>query len=233
MTADRQHWARLLARQFLFEKLAPAELDRLLAFARIRRVRAGEVIFAQGSPGDSLIAVLEGEVAISAPSADGPEVVFAVIGAGETFGEVALLDGKDRTADAVAGGDGSLLVIDRRDFMPFLAEHPEIALRLLPVLCAQIRRLSAHLEDALFLAQAARLAKTLLSLAAANGEDTRRGRRIARRLSQRQLGSLVGMPRESVNRQLRAWQAEGVIAMERRALTIADMAALRRIAGLD
>jgi CRP/FNR family transcriptional regulator, cyclic AMP receptor protein len=233
MSTDRQRWAALLGKQFLFEQLSPAELDRLLAFAHVKRVRAGESIFAQGAPGDSLIAVLEGEVAISAPSTDGREVVFTLIGAGQTFGEVALLDGKERTADAIADSDGTLLVIDRRDFMPFLADHPKIALRLLPVLCQQIRRMSEHLQDALFLAQAARLAKTLLSLAAASGEATPRGLRIARRLSQRQLGSLLGMPRESVNRQLRAWQADGVIAMEGRAVTITDVAALRRLAGLS
>jgi CRP/FNR family transcriptional regulator, cyclic AMP receptor protein len=233
MIGDRQHWAKLLGKQFLFEQLSPAELDRLLAFARVKQVRARGVIFAQGAPGDSLVAVLEGEVNISAPSADGREVVFAVMETGQTFGEVALLDGKERTADAIARTDCTLLVIDRRDFLPFLNDHPSIALRLLPVLCGQIRRMSEHLQDALFLAQSARLAKKLLSLAAADGEATRRGLRIGRRLSQRQLGSLVGMPRESVNRQLRAWQADGVIAIEPRALVITDDAALRRIAGLN
>ena len=232
MTSDRHHWARLLGRQFLFDQLAPAELDRLMAFARIVQFSAGTTIFTQGSPGDSLMAVLEGEVSITAPSEEGREVVFNVLEPGETFGEVALLDGKERTADAVAHTNCRLLVIDRRDFMPFLNAHPQIALRLLPVLCAQIRRMSEHVQDALFLDQPARLAKKLLSLAAVSGQTTPQGTRIRQRLSQRELGNLLGMPRETVNRQLRSWQAESLIALDRGAITVKNEAALRRIAHL-
>jgi CRP/FNR family transcriptional regulator, cyclic AMP receptor protein len=232
MTSDRHHWAKLLGKQFLFDQLGPTELDRLMAFARIVQFPAGATIFTQGSPGDSLMAVLEGEVSISAPSEEGREVVFNVLELGETFGEVALLDGKERTADAVAHTNCRLLVIDRRDFMPFLNAHPQIALRLLPVLCAQIRRMSEHVQDALFLDQPARLAKKLLSLAAVSGQTTPQGTRIRQRLSQRELGNLLGMPRETVNRQLRSWQAESLIALDRGAITVKNEAALRRIAHL-
>jgi CRP-like cAMP-binding protein len=233
MTSDRQHWAKLLGKQFLFDQLAPTELDRLLAFARVTQFPAGTTIFTQGSPGDSLVAVLEGEVHISAPSEEGREVVFAVIGAGETFGEVSMLDGKDRTADAVAHTNCRVLVIDRRDFMPYLNAHPQIALRLLPILCAQIRRMSEHVQDALFLDQPARLAKRLLSLAATSGQATPQGTRIRQRLSQRELGNLLGMPRETVNRQLRSWQAVGMITLDRGAITLKNETALRRIAHLS
>jgi len=232
MTSDRHHWARLLGRQFLFDQLAPAELDRLMAFARVVQFPAGATIFTQGSPGDSLMAVLEGEVSITAPSEEGREVVFNVLEPGETFGEVALLDGKERTADAVAHTNCRLLVIDRRDFMPFLNAHPQIALRLLPTLCAQIRRMSEHVQDALFLDQPARLAKKLLSLAAVSGQATPQGTRIRQRLSQRELGNLLGMPRETVNRQLRSWQADALIALDRGAITVKNETALRRIAHL-
>jgi CRP/FNR family transcriptional regulator, cyclic AMP receptor protein len=232
MTGDRRQLASLLGKQFLFELLSPVEFDRLLAFARVAHVSAGSTIFAQGSPGESLIAVLAGEVHISAPSAEGREVIFAVIELGQTFGEVALLDGKERTADAIAHTDCTLLVIDRRDFMPFLNDHPQIALRLLPILCEQIRRMSEHVQDALFLDQPARLAKKLLSLAAAAGETTLRGPRLRLRLSQRELGNFLGMPRETVNRQLRSWHADAVIALDRDTITLTDEAALRRIAGL-
>ena len=232
MTPDRREWTKLLGKQFLFEVLSPAEFDRLLTFARTVRFRAGTTIFAQGSPGDSLLAVLEGEVHITAPSAEGREVIFAIVEPGQTFGEVALLDGKDRTADAVARTDCTLLVIDRRDFLPFLREHPEIALRLLPLLCEQIRRMSEHVQDALFLDQPARLAKKLLALAEARGRTTPEGKRLSLSLSQRELGNFLGMPRETVNRQLRTWQAEAVIALDKGAITLKNEALLRRIAGL-
>ncbi|HYM02594.1 MAG TPA: Crp/Fnr family transcriptional regulator [Stellaceae bacterium] len=232
MTSDRQTLTNLLAKQFLFELLSPAEFDRLLAFARVVPHRAGSTIFAQGSPGDSLIAVIEGEVNISAPSVEGREVIFAVMKPGQTFGEVALLDGKDRTADAVARTDCRLLVIHRRDFMPFLNDHPQIALRLLPILCEQIRRMSEQVQDALFLDQPTRLAKKLLSLAAERGQPTPQGKRLGLHLSQRELGNFLGIPRETVNRQLRFWRAEGMIALDDGTITLTDEAALRQIAGL-
>jgi CRP/FNR family transcriptional regulator, cyclic AMP receptor protein len=231
MTQHREQWAAILRKHFLFEILSPTEFDRLLAFAQLRDFPAGGTIFTQGSPGNSLIAVLEGEVRISAPSADGREVVFAILEAGQTFGEVALLDGKDRTADAIAHTQCTLLLIHRRDFLPFLEAHPEIALRLLPILCEQVRRMSEHVQDALFLNQPARLAKKLLALAATKGRRTTLGTRLAVRLSQRQLGNLLGIPRETVNRQLRAWQAEDVISLDDGAITLKDEAALQRIAG--
>ena len=232
MTGDRKELTRLLGGQFLFELLSHAELDRLLTFARIAHFSAGSTIFAQASPGDSLISVLEGEVHISAPSAEGREVIFAVVEAGQTFGEVALLDGKERTADAIAHTDCKLLIIDRRDFVPFLNDHPQIALRLLPILCEQIRRMSEHVQDALFLAQPARLAKKLLSLAATRGQTSPQGTRLHLHLSQRELGNFLGMPRETVNRQLRSWHADAVIVLEGDVITLKDEAALRRIAGL-
>jgi CRP/FNR family cyclic AMP-dependent transcriptional regulator len=232
MPPDRREWIRLLGKQFLFAVLSPAEVERLLSFARTTRFRAGATIFSQGSPGDSLLAVLEGEVQITAPSAEGREVIFAIVEPGQTFGEVALLDGKDRTADAVARTDCTLLVIDRRDFLPFLRDHPHVALRLLPILCEQIRRMSEHVQDALFLDQPARLAKKLLALAEARGQSTTEGKRLRLTLSQRELGNFLGMPRETVNRQLRSWQAESVIALEKGIIILKNEALLRRIAGL-
>jgi len=233
MTGEQDDWPKLLGKQFLFAPLAPAELERLLGFAHVAQFRAGKAIFTQGSPGDSLIVVLEGEVRISAPSADGREVVFAVIEPGQSFGEVALLDGKDRTADAVAQTDCELLVIERRSFVPFLKSNPEVALRLLAVLCERLRRTTEQVEDMLFRDLPSRLAKKLLSLAATSGERAHGGFRIATRMSQRELGTMGGMSRESVNKQRRQWQLGGIITMDHGCIVLTDERALQKLAELE
>src|SRR5260221_4487896 len=220
----------LLRTHALFPPLPSGELDQLLAHPRMPQYRHGEVIFHKASPGTGMMAVLAGQVRISAPSADGREIVLNMINAGEIFGEIALLDGKDRTADAMAQTDFELLVIERRSFIPFLISNPEVALRLLAVLCDRLRRTTEQVEDMLFRDLPSRLAKKLLSLAAASGERSERGLRIATKLSQRELGAMVGMSRESVNKQLRQWQVEGIIASKQDCIMLADERTLQSLA---
>jgi CRP-like cAMP-binding protein len=214
----------------LFAHLTPEETDQLLAHAHVAHYRQGKVIFLKASPGTGMMAVLKGRVRISAPSVDGREIVLNVIEPGEVFGEIALLDGKDRTADAIAQTDCELLVIERRSFVPFLKNNPEVALRLLSVLCERLRRTTEQVEDMLFLDLSGRLAKKLRSLAEASAERTEQGHRIATRLSQRELGAMVGMSRESINKQLRQWQNDGIVSVARGAITVTDETALRDLA---
>src|SRR5260221_2099905 len=119
----------ILRNHALFAHLTPGEIDQLLAHARVAHFRHGEVIFHKASPGTGMMAVLGGQVRIKAPSADGREIVLNMINPGEIFGEVALLDAKDRTADAAAQTDFERLVLERRSFIPFLISNPEVALR--------------------------------------------------------------------------------------------------------
>src|SRR5947207_4349571 len=100
----------------LFGILSAKDVDALLLHARFEHYPAGRLIFAKGSPGRSMMAVLAGNIRISSASSNGHEVVFAILNAGEIFGEMALLDGGERTADATAMNDCDLLVLDQRDF---------------------------------------------------------------------------------------------------------------------
>ena len=218
-----------LSRHWLFERLSRPEIDRLGAHVRIQRHRANEVIFRKGDPGHGMMAVLAGRVKISSTSPDGKEAVLNIIDAGQVFGEIALLDGKPRTADATAMGATQLLVLDRRDFLPFLERHPEVYLRIIGVLCDRLRRTSEQVEDSLFLLQSVRLAKTLARLAREYGVETDRGLRIDLKLSQRELGTLVGMRREGLNRQLRQWREQGLIANEGGHLLVRDLDRLERL----
>ncbi len=219
-----------LARHDLLGHLTPEELDRLLAPARVERLDEGRVLFRKGDPGDKLYVVLAGRISIGTTSEDGKEVVFNVLGRGEVFGEIALLDGKARTADATAMAECHLLVLDRSDFMPFLESHPEVAARLIAVLCERVRWVSQSYEDALFLPLPARLAKRLLLLAETHGEPAGgTGTRIEFPLSQQEMAKMAGVSREAVNKLLRAWQTEGLIAHDHSHVTILDKARLKRL----
>jgi len=108
-----------------------------------------------------MIAVLQGEVKIVSLSPTGKEVVLNVIHAGEVFGEIAVIDGKERSAGASATTDCDLLIIDRRDVLPIFERHPEICMMLMQVLCQRLRRTSEQVEDVLFRSLEARAAKAL------------------------------------------------------------------------
>ena len=127
--------------------MQPEELDEILKFASERRVRRGQTIFQRGDNGSSLMAVLRGRVRISSVSGEGKEVTLNVISPGEIFGEIALLDGQPRSADATAIEETLLLVVERRHFLPFLRQNEDLYLRLLAVLCSRLRRTSMALEE--------------------------------------------------------------------------------------
>lgn len=224
---------KLLENHFLLGQLAPADLDRLASYARVAHYRADESIFLKGSPGTGMMAVISGRVKITAPSADGKEVILNLINPGEIFGEIALLDGKERTADAVALTDCELMVLERRDFLPFLHSRPELCVRLLSILCERLRRTSEQVEEILFLELPGRFARSLLRLAQSHGERVAGGIRIMLPLSQREFGELVGISREGINKQLHAWQRDGWVALDKGEIVIRNMAALKRVADPD
>ncbi len=211
----------------IFGGLTPELLDTLGSYVIRQAVKRGAVIFARGDPGTSLFAVCSGTVKISAASPGDRGAVFNLITEGAIFGEIALLDGRKRSADATAITDCELMMIERRDILPLIQERPEIALKLIEVLCGRLRHTSEQLEDIMFLDLPARLAKTLLKLAN-NSKHASRGRRIA--LTQSQLGEIIGMSRESTNKQLRLWQRQNLVLLEHGGIVILAPDALAAIA---
>ena len=203
-----------LLRSPLFQAMTPDELDATLKFAVERRCPRGSIIFHKGDEGSSLMAVLQGRVKISSVSAEGKEVTLNVIARGEIFGEIALLDGKPRSADATASEPTLLLVVERRHFLPFLRENDDLYLRLLAVLCERLRRTSLALEELALFDLPARLARVLLKMAEDYGRPAVGGVRIDMKLSQRDLSTLVASTRESVNKQMQSWRKDGVVDMD-------------------
>ncbi len=194
--------------------MQPEEVDAILDFATERRFRRGQVVFQKGDTGSSMMAVLSGRVRISAVNADGKEITLNVINPGEVLGEIALLDGQPRSADASAIEDTVLLVVERRNFLPFLTNNQQLASRLLAVLCEKLRSTSLALEQIALFDLEARLARLILKLAADYGRPSADGTRIEMKLSQRDISNLVASSRESVNKQLAIWRDSGVLAIE-------------------
>jgi CRP/FNR family transcriptional regulator, cyclic AMP receptor protein len=218
----------LLSDHPLFGELGPDLLDRLHAHAVMHRVPRGTTIFVKGDPGESLFAICSGSVKIVTPSGASRDAILNVLHPGSIFGEIALLDGRPRSADATALTDCEFLVIHRRDFLPLLQAEPGLAQKLIEVLCERLRRTTEQLEDVMFLDLPARLAKALLLLSH-QGKPARGGAKVA--LTQREIGHMIGMSRESTNKQLRSWERQRWIRLERGGIVVLAPAALAAVAG--
>lgn len=219
-----------LADSDVFGALYDEELDELIGYGKTTQIAAGKIIFQRDDPSDSVMIVLGGRVKIYNVSADGKEAVLNFINEGQCFGEIGMLDGKGRSADASAIVPSELFVLKRADVTSFIEKHPEVAWRVIGVLCAKLRRTTEMMEDSVLLNMAPRIAKSLLRLAHDYGRRQGDATRIELRLSQRELGGYVGLARENINRQLRAWRQDGLITMEGGHITIVDMPGLKQVA---
>jgi CRP/FNR family cyclic AMP-dependent transcriptional regulator len=221
-----------LGQSGLFRQFNDGERDALFARGRTHEYAANENIFLMGTPGDDMVAVVSGTIRISMPSPDGKEVVLAILGPGEICGEIALLDGKERSADANAVTECSVVVLERRDVLAFLAKYPDAWTKLIDVLCARMRTADHQMAGFAMTPLPVRLAKVLLRLTSpGHAADGRGGECI--RLSQRELGNMIGATRESVNKHLRAWQRKGCVRIADRRIVITDRARLEELTGRE
>jgi len=225
--SDIETAQRLLGACSLFSGLAEDERRLLVGRAKIKAFAAGQRIFSIGEPGTSMMAVLGGSIRISIPAASGKEVVLAILQPRQIFGEIAVLDGKERTADAQALTDCQVAVLERSDVLGFFDRNPTRWLKIIEVLCERLRRTDQQISDLALQQVPVRLAKTLLRLA----EDlTPSGRGIEIPLSQRELGNFVGASRESVNKCLGDWQRAGILRVEENIIVLTDRKSLDAVA---
>jgi CRP-like cAMP-binding protein len=195
----------------LFAALSQEELVECCRIATRRRARARERIVRQGERDASLYVVLDGRLRVSAVSEAGAEVTLEILAGGDIFGDLAVIDGRPRSASVVALAACSLLVFPRDVFRALLARFPALALSTLEMLAARVRTLAQRAEDGVALDARARLAKALLTLSARFGSGSARRREVDLGISQRDLAELVGTKREIVNRIFRAWSGEGIL----------------------
>ena len=222
----------LIERVPLFVRLEPAQLDALTAVTTTRRLAAREELFHKGDPAAQVYVIASGRLKVATTSTHGDDVTFNLLGEGEVVGELPLLTGGRRTGTVSALEPSELLVLERRDFLRFLREHPEAASALLVVLAERLVRITEFVEDTIFLKLPARLAKKLLHLAESYGLEEQDGTHLQLRLSQGELADLVGVSRESVNKQIRAWTEEGVVRMERGSIILLRRSTLEQLAGM-
>lgn len=215
----------ILARHPLFQPLAAGDIARLVAGGRSLRRTRGERVFARGEAGGELLLVLSGAIRVSVFARSGAEIVHNVIQAGEACGEISLLDARPRSADAVAIADCELLAIGREPALKLLAGRSDVAANALVVLCERLRRACPQVEDALFLGTQSRLAHAILRQAQPVG-----GVELRLRATQKQLGEMIGLSRESTNKQLQVWVRRGWIEIEKGGVLVRDPAALSNVA---
>jgi CRP/FNR family cyclic AMP-dependent transcriptional regulator len=209
--------ARILGKSLLFGALDDAARQELAARVRRQSFDTGAPIFHVGAPGQSMMVILNGTVRVSLPGPKGKGVILADLGAGDLLGEVALLDGKERSADASALTKCELLVLERRDVVAFLEKRSDLCLKLLELMCARLRKSDQRMSDIAFFELSSRLAKVLLDRA---GTPGRAGAKPKLSLSQTELAGMINATRENVNRCLRNWQRQGIVDVSERWITL-------------
>jgi len=210
----------------LFSKLSPGDLQRVVEVAREKSYPRNSVILFEDDPGDALYVVARGQVKVVLIGDDGREVILSVLGEGEFFGEMSLLDDEPRSAHVIAMEDSDLLVLRREDFEGLLTTQPQIALALLREMTRRLRRADEKVGALVLLDVTGRVARLLLELADDSGGDL-----ITRRLTHHTIAQMVGSSRETVSRTMRDLVSRGHIAVNRREIQIRDRAALQAASG--
>ena len=226
MSKERMDLAAVLARTALLSSLSATELQMLAGRTARKRLSAGELLFSEGEPCAGLHIIASGRVRIFKTSVGGREQVLAVNEPGEPVAELPVFDGGNYPASAVAVEATEIAFISRKDFQGFCMEHPEVALKMLAVVGARLRRLVAIIEELSFTTIRQRLIAALLRLAESEGQRTERGVEFQLPASHQELANQLGTVRELISRNLMWLQAEGLLDVEARQIVLKDMKGL-------
>jgi len=207
----------------LFAALDPEGAASLRASMTEIEVHKGDVLFAEGEPGDRMYVILEGKVKLGQTSGDGRESLLAVLGPGEMFGELSLFDPGPRTSTATALTDAMVLGLGHPQLRPWLAGRTEVAEALLQALARRLRRTNEAMADLVFSDVPGRVAKALMDLGEKFGTLTPEGLMVTHDMTQEELAQLVGASRETVNKALADFAQRGWIRLESRQVLILDV----------
>lgn len=209
----------------LFSRLDDAELQRFGEVTREKNYPKGSVIVFEDDPGDSLFIVRDGRVKVVLIGEDGREVILGVMGVGEHFGELSLIDDQPRSAHVIAMEETNLLVLRRDDFRRRVESNPAVAWSLLSELARRLRRADAKIHGLALLDVPGRIARLLLDFAEEGRGDT-----IEKPLTHQTIAHMIGASRETVSRTIRDFQIQSLIRVERRRISIANREGLKQLA---
>jgi CRP/FNR family transcriptional regulator, cyclic AMP receptor protein len=205
----------------LFRGLSALDLDRIAEVTRLRDYPRGSVIVFEHDPGDALFVVRAGRVKVVLVGEDGREVILGVLGVGEHFGELALIDDQPRSAHVIAMEDAQLLVLRRDDFRRLVEEAPALAWALLQELSRRLRRADEKIGGLVLLDVPGRIARLLLEYADPERDDV-----IDAPLTHQVIAQMIGASRETVSRTMKDFQSQGLVAVVRRRIRLTDRPAL-------
>ncbi|HYV98638.1 MAG TPA: Crp/Fnr family transcriptional regulator [Gemmatimonadaceae bacterium] len=220
-------YAQFLATVPLFKGLAPHELQRFADVTREKAYPRGSVILFEDDPGDALFIVRLGRVKVVLVGDDGREVILGVLGVGDHFGELSLIDDQPRSAHVIATEDASLLVLRREDFRRRVEETPAVAWSLMQELSRRLRRADDKIGGLVLLDVPGRIARLLLDAADAQGSEA-----LADPLTHQTIANTIGASRETVSRAMKDFQEAGWIVVEKRRIRVADRGALEKRASV-
>lgn len=209
-----------LRRVPLFDALGSSEIEALAELAFTRRFNKGQLIILAAEAGDSLFIIRTGQVKVSLLHEDGREFILSLLGEGEFFGELALLDDRPRSANVVAVEETELIIVKRSDFHELVNRVPGIAVTMLEELAGRMRRTDEQVGGLALLNVYSRVAKTILRLASDSGVETDEGVLIEQRPTHQQLANMSGTTRETVTRALKQLEIEGYIRCQGRKILI-------------
>jgi CRP/FNR family cyclic AMP-dependent transcriptional regulator len=217
----------VLKRIPLFASFSEADQQNLVNLLRRKNLRKGEILFRQGDEGIALYLILEGRIKISL-SRQMDAVTLAILGQGEFLGEMALLDGLPRSADAIALEDSYLYALNRSDFLSFLINNEKAVHAILSSLSMRLRKTDNLLAEMCFLNLTVRLAHKLVELSELQAPDENNPNEYKLKISQKELGNILGVSRESINKELKYLRKKGVVSTSRNYIQIHHLASLKK-----
>ena len=212
----------------LFGTFQPADHEQLAGLLRRRNLKKGDVLFRKGDEGTALYIIINGRMKITVPSKLGDEITLAILNRGDFFGEMALLDSLPRSADATAVEETLLYVLNRSDFLSFLIHNENAVRSILYALSSRLRKTDDFLTEVCFLNISARLARRLLEMSESLIRENNPGSSMELKLTQKDLASLLGTTRETINRELKILRDRGIVSTSRNLITIHNLELLKR-----
>lgn len=226
VTDSLYKFGRALAKVPIFSGLTESELAFLAQRTVSRRYSAGEMVFGEGEPCLGLYVVESGQVRIFKSSPGGREQVLSIDGPGSSIAEVPVIDGGPYPASAIAVEDSTLLLVGKQDFQALCLAHPQVGLKVLRVVGSRLRRLVGIIEELSFTTVRHRLAAYLFRLSQNSGRRTAEGTVVSLPVNNQELAAQIGTVRELVSRNLSRLQAEGLLRIDGREVTLRNLEAL-------